>query len=624
MEVDQFVAQWRIERGFVVFSQPEKNQTVFNSSCVMKQIALLLGLMSPIWLSAQCPSCDPDNTCTSEDAFPTICPDALPDGTSGTYYEEVITFFMPGEVVDPGSGLTATLNSIVVASVVGLPFGVTWQTNSPTNTYFPNQGDNLGCATMCGTPVLPGEYEVVITVNVEASALGFIQNLTESFTLPLLIEQGEGGNATFSFDNTIGCGTVSSNFSALLDGAPGVTTYAWDFGNGQSSSEANPPTVVYNEPGEYTVSLTTTIENYNLATVIVTELNDNWCGDIEEYACNCGTPIIGVCPDPYFTIADGNGVVVYQSTVFNDVPAATWQNVNFPLTNPPYAITIWDSDLGPPLGSQDDFLGSATFNLQTGSQSFNAEGSLGSVIIDLQISNVFVNEETITVFPLPDPNFFYNEELEVLYYDDENLELFVWMLNSTVIQEGPQDSLFIQSPGVYTCQVFNSFGCTSTSSPWVICPDPDVVYDATNETISVEAGFASYQWFYNGLPIPGANANVVDASALGNYAVTITTDYGCTVTSEVFQVTVGIEEGTRLSGVTLWPNPANERISVDVPEGRWNFEVYDIGGRLIERNETIVGGAIHVFGISHLQAGSYLLVLRNEGQTRQARFMVVR
>lgn len=590
----------------------------------MKRIALLISLFAPLWLAAQCPDCDPDNTCTSPDAFPTICPDALPDGTSGTYYEEVITFFMPAEVVDPGSGLTATLNSIVVASVVGLPFGMNWQTNSPTNTYFPSQGENLGCATMCGTPILPGEYEVVITVNVEASALGFVQNLTESFTLPLLIEQGEGGNATFSFDNTIGCGSVSSNFSALLDGAPGVTTYEWDFGNGQTSGEASPPTVVYNEPGEYTVSLTTTIENYSLATVIVTELNNNWCGDVEEFACNCGTPIIGVCPDPYFTIADGNGVVVYQSPSVDDVPSATWQNVNFPLTNPPYAITIWDADLGPPLGSQDDFLGSATFELQTGTQTFNAEGSLGSLIIDLQVSNVFVNEETITVFPLPDANFFFDEELDVLYYDDEDLELFVWSLNGEVVQEGPQDSLFIAAPGVYTCQVFNSFGCTATSESFTVCPELEVAYDASGETLSVASGFASYQWFYNGLPIPGAVDNSVDATALGNYAVTITTDYGCTVTSEVFQVTVGIEEGSRLSSIKLWPNPAQDRLQIGVPEGRWSAEIYDIGGRLIERNDALVGGTTHTLGVTHLQTGSYLMVLRNEGQVRQARFMVVR
>lgn len=590
----------------------------------MKQFALILAFLAPFWLSAQCPDCDPDNTCTSEDAFPTICPEALPDGVSGTYYEEVITFFMPAEVVDPGSGLTATLNSIVVASVVGLPFGMTWQTNSPTNTYFPSQGDNLGCATMCGSPVLPGEYEVVITVNVEASALGFVQNLTETFSLPLLIEQGEGGNASFSFDNTIGCGSVSTNFSALLDGSPGVTTYAWDFGNGQTSSQANPPTIEFNEPGEYTVSLTTTIENYNLATVVVTELNDNWCGDIEEPTCNCGTPIIGFCPDPYFTIADGGGAVVYQSVVFDDVPSATWQNVNFPLTNPPYSITVWDADVGPPLGSQDDYLGSATFDLQTGSQSFNAEGTLGSVIIDLQISNVFVNEEIISVFPLPNADFFYDEELEVLFYDDEDLEVFVWMLNGEVIQEGAQDSLFIELPGAYTCQVINSFGCSATSEPFTVCPTLDVAYDAENETLSVDAGFASYQWFFNGLPIPGSNSESIAATALGNYTVTITTDYGCTVTSEVFQVTVGIEEGLRLSSVNVWPNPARDLLNIEVPEGVWSLEVYDIGGRLVERNDLVVGGAIHVWGVSHLQGGSYLLVLRSDGERRQSRFMVVR
>ncbi len=587
----------------------------------MKQLAFfLVALAAPFWVAAQCNECTPDPTCTSDDDFPTICPEELPNGTTGIYYETFLTFYMPASVVDPGSGVEATLNTIVIAGVAGLPFGMTWQSNSPNNTYYPSQGENLGCASLCGTPILPGEYEVVITVNVEATAFGFNQSLTESFTLPLTIEQGEGSNATFNYDVLVGCGEVNSNFEAVIDGSPGVTTYEWDFGNGNTSNDAIPETQTYTEPGEYTVTLTTTIQNYSLNTVAVTQLNNNWCGDIEEPFCNCGTPFIGTCPDPYFVITDGSGVNVYTSTVFDDVETATWNNLNFLLTNPPYTITIWDADLI----SQDDNLGSTQFTLQTGSQGFNANGSQGTININLVVSNVFTNEETITVFPIPDATFMFDEDLQALVYDDETLETFIWSFNGDLLIEGPIDTLYLTEPGIYQCQVFNSFGCTATSEEFILCPTIELEYNADTETLSVESGFETYSWTFNGLPLSGANGPTVDASALGNYTVTITTDYGCEVTSEVFQVTVGVADHLGLTALKLWPNPATQHVSLDLPDGVWSLDVFDLSGRMVERQDALVGNTIFVYEVSHLPAGSYLFIARNGLDSRQARVMVVR
>ncbi len=582
-----------------------------------KTLVVLFAVLLPAYAFSQCTECIPDDTCTSEDDFPSICPEELPNGTAGTYYETFITFFMPGSVTDPGSGIEATLNEIVVAGVAGLPFGMTWQTNSPNNTYFPSQGENLGCASLCGTPILAGEYEVVITVNVQVTAFGFDQSLTESFSLPLTIEPGTGGNATFSFDNIAGCGSVESNFTALIDGSPGVTTYAWDFGNDQTSSSATPPTQVYTEPGEYTVTLTTTIENYNLSSVAVSQLNNDWCGDIEEPTCTCGVPIINFCPDPYFTITDGNGSVVYASSEFSDVETAAWAGINFLLTNPPYTITIWDADLI----SADDNLGSASFELSTGTQSFNASGSIGTITITLEISNVFTNEETVQVFPFPEVLLVLDND--VLTAEGEEIELYLWTLNGLVIQEGPENNLEATEPGVYVVDVFNGFGCTA-SDTLTICPTVEPQFNNSTMTVSVEPGFASYSWTFNGLPIPGADGPSVDANASGNYSVTITTEYGCEVTSEVFQLDLNVAEGTRLTALNVWPNPARNQLQIEIPDGVWQLDVYDLTGRMVDTREGVVGKQVFTLPVEAYNAGSYLLVARQNGSLHQTRFMVVR
>jgi PKD repeat protein len=586
----------------------------------MKRIALFLVALLPLIANAQCVECESDVTCVSQDNFPTICPETLPEGTAGTYYETVLTFFMPATVVDPDSGVEATLNQIVIASVTGLPFGMTWTTNSPNNTYFPSQGETLGCATLCGTPILAGDYEVLITVSVTVTAFGFEQSLVQGFSLPLTILAGAGGNASFSFDNLSGCGAVTSTFEALIDGSPAITTYAWDFGNGSTSDQANPPSQTYTQAGEYVVTLTTTIENYVLNTVSLTDPNDGWCGDIEEPFCNCGTPFIGTCPDPYFTLTDGNGVVVYSSSEGADVTSVNWNNLNVALITPPYTLTFWDADLL----SNADNLGSTELNLQLGNQSINANGSIGNYSMSLVISNQFVNEEVVSVFPFPTAAYTYLEDENVLDYDDETLEFFVWYYNGGVVQEGAQDSLVLAGPGIYQCEIFNIYGCSSWSDEFVLCPVVELTYDAEQQTISTTEGFASYNWFYNGLPLNNASSNEINAADLGNYSVTITTDYGCTVSSEVLTVTVGIEEGTRLTGVNAWPNPANDRLHVELPEGLWEVFVYDLSGRLISSLSNAVGQQTFMLDVAHLPVGSYLLNLRQAGQMKHTRFVIAR
>jgi gliding motility-associated-like protein len=58
--------------------------------------------------------------------------------------------------------------------------------------------------------------------------------------------------ADFSADVTAGCFPLTVNFTDTSTGSP--TTWAWDFGNGNSSPLQN-PSAVYSSPGTYTVSL---------------------------------------------------------------------------------------------------------------------------------------------------------------------------------------------------------------------------------------------------------------------------------------------------------------------------------------------------------------------------------
>ena len=122
--------------------------------------------------------------------FTVLCPEQLPNAIQGEPYSATATFNLPPSVVDPGSGLEATLLTVTISQVTGLPFGLEFSPNNPDGVYQPGEGEYYGCSVVCGTPLVSGSFFVDINVSVLVSAFGFQQTVNESFSLPLVVEPG--------------------------------------------------------------------------------------------------------------------------------------------------------------------------------------------------------------------------------------------------------------------------------------------------------------------------------------------------------------------------------------------------------------------------------------------------
>ena len=306
-----------------------------------------LTMMLPLAGLGQCETCEPDLSCVAVD-FPVLCPEQLPNATQGEPYSASATFNLPPSVVDPGSGLEATLLTVTISSVTGLPFGLEFSPSNPDGVYQPGNGEYYGCSVVCGTPLVSGSFFVNINVTVLVSAFGFQQTVEESFSLPLVVEPGEGGNGptSFSLSATQGCAPLTvQGENLILDGG---ATYAWDFGNGQTSSGLN-PTFTYDTPGTYTVSLVTEVTELSLTQVNITSLGGGWGQDIEDFFGS---------PDPYFVLSGPNGGI-YTSAYADGNETPTLGGFSIPLdAGTTYNIAFYDSD-GVITG--DDFLGSSDF-----------------------------------------------------------------------------------------------------------------------------------------------------------------------------------------------------------------------------------------------------------------------
>lgn len=170
--------------------------------------------------------------------------------------------------VDGGAGGGNPVNSPPVASFA---FNCTELSCDFTNTSTDADNDGLtsswtfgdGESSSAASPshayAAAGEYLVTLTVN---DGNGGSSNTSQTVSVTAAGGGGGGGenpaeNSAPSAAFSVACSGGTCSFTDQSTDADGnITSWAWDFGNGQVSSVQNPPSVTYSSPDSYTVTLT--------------------------------------------------------------------------------------------------------------------------------------------------------------------------------------------------------------------------------------------------------------------------------------------------------------------------------------------------------------------------------
>jgi hypothetical protein len=175
------------------------------------------------------------------------------------------------------------------------------------------------------------------------------------------------------------------------------------------------------------------------------------------------------------------------------------------------------------------------------------------------------------------------------------------------------DSILVTNPGLYTCIVTSlETGCTDTGSIRMVNgprpPKPTITFK--DNILTCDSVAAAYQWYRNNIRLSAGTDRVYIPPANGNYKVRITDSAGCTNTSDVLSVTLGVEEPVDiLSAVQLFPNPASEHITLRTslnPNAITNLSVTDITGRTIWQAVRMQTAEIQI-DLSQWSSGPYIL-----------------
>jgi uncharacterized delta-60 repeat protein len=137
--------------------------------------------------------------------------------------------------------------------------------------------------------------------------------------------------------------------------------------------------------------------------------------------------------------------------------------------------------------------------------------------------------------------------------------------------------------------------------------------------ITADAAGATYQWVDcdNGYAfIPGETGQSYTATGNGNFAVIISQN-GCSDTSACFNVSgIGFEEN-KTASISVYPNPANGQITVNIgqPAEGVTVKLLSLTGQVLEQRNNL-SGSLFLLDLSAYTNGIYFVETTIDGMTR--------
>lgn len=143
-----------------------------------------------------------------------------PDGEALMPYDNDISFRLPKSTtpvheIDPSTPAGLNISKITIIALLNVPPGLSWE---PNKFEFDPGDETDGCVKFCGTPLIPGYYEVEVFVTAKVVTI----NQSTSFTLPIYIAPSTSSSEGFSMQNSNGCGEVTVSFDNLIESNGGM------------------------------------------------------------------------------------------------------------------------------------------------------------------------------------------------------------------------------------------------------------------------------------------------------------------------------------------------------------------------------------------------------------------
>lgn len=531
--------------------------------------------------------------------------------------------------------------------------------NNPTYLDFSTQGGNVapnGQSTVTlafdATGMTAGVYDYVLVISTN-------DPLNPTINVPVTLQVIAFPQASFNANNTDVCGTdITVQFTDQSVNVP--TSWLWNFGDGTTSTTQN-PTHVYTENGTYTVTLiasnelgadTLILQNYIEVDLYCIDKPIPWNGSQNVQGCNGSLYDSGGAGGNYANNSNGTlsvtalgaTAMVLTFTQFNYEAGFDTLYVYEGTQAIPSALVGAYSGTSLPAGGTititgpsftlrektDDAASFAGFKLNFACQQPEAPPTAAFTATPTAVCSglvVFNNQSTLA-------------------------STYSWNFGDGSTSSNPAPTHQYTESGTYTVTltVTNSFGdatATETLNLNVLYPNVGIC-EAGKPNVPIQfkdntANATYWLWdFGDGTLLPGVQNATHTYTAAGTYAVTLSISNTNVAANCLVQYSanivisnaapdectyVGIDDPVPAIGdLNVYPNPTKNHLFVQWNNGadkNCTIAIYDMLGKSVLQQSVENTGAItEQLDISHLAAGSYVLIVRNEHQFVKRHFVV--
>ncbi|MBD3638886.1 MAG: PKD domain-containing protein [Crocinitomicaceae bacterium] len=453
-----------------------------------------------------------------------------------------------------GNAVTFTDASTVIAPAIITNYdwdfgdGNTSTTQSPSHTYASD-----------------GTYNVSLTVTDDNGCQNTMTQAVTVYPNPVNDIEFVINGVSSATGLTGGCLVDQVNFvnNTTINAPDNITTWNWDFGDGNTSTAQNPPAHTYAAAGNYTIQLTTT--------------SNNGCTD------NVTLPIT-IFPSPVaaFTVPDD---CISQPAAFTN---------NSSISSGTITTYEWDFGDGNTSGVQNpthNYASSGNYNLQL-------------VVISDQGCTDTATGAT-TRFPEPVADFTMTSECIVVASTivnnssvpaPDNITTWFWDFddgNTSTVQNPGSHAYAVENTYNVMLAVETNNGCQDTMYlPVTVNPSPVASFTITDECLGVPANFnntssissgsiSNYDWDFGDGNTSTQQSPTHNYNSDGTYTVEliVTSNLGCpdTVTGTTTRHPIPVPNFTVNDVCVYDPITVTENVTINAPDNiaSWDWDLGD-------------------------------------------------
>ncbi|MEM6805796.1 MAG: T9SS type A sorting domain-containing protein [Bacteroidota bacterium] len=537
---------------------------------------ILLGLILCLGNTTAFSQCVPDSTITGEGIFP----DTLVGTCVGIPYSETITLVIPTDTIV--GGLFATIDSLVLDSVAGLPPGLRFDC---LNGQCSIAGGSRSCVLLSGTPSTAGVYPVDLYVTGYVKVFGntVVQPDTLSSFYTLIINPGLTV-ATSSMDAT--CGGSDGTATATPSGTAPYT-YLWSNG---------------------AITATATGLAAGLYSVTVTDVNGCEITETVEVQNVGSIPAIAVTSAAWVGCSEsGGGAIDLTTTGGSGNYTYSWSNG----------------------ATSEDLSGLAAGTYTVTVSDDNSCTDVEQITI-MQPALMEVGIASQTNLLCPGTN---SGAIVGSLNGGEQPYAISWDTNPAT----PGLSINNLPGGTYTLSVTDNLGCMKTAMATLTEPPAFVLSIAdTSETAAGAMNGSATATATGGTPpytyswSNQSDSSRIDSLAAGTYFLNVTDANGCQYLDSVVvgQWAVGLEDelAAGISSMSIYPNPNQGYFSVELNMDRVQavqIQIYDLQGQeVFVKNNAASLRLEEAIDLSEQGAGMYIMKITSPRGVASRKFMI--